>query len=953
MRNSVRWILLCCVVFLPVAAVSSGEPLLPTDDYVYEAPVNLDPALAVADTEGLIDYIQSLFRSGEVPFSNVVAPGDIVCPIRFDYTDVSILPPLSDPPSLADGRYGFNFMSSAFLNGDHWSNASARRDWNPGFDPHDWVMTRGAIGLAHEVGHIAGLDHIQNPEDTYYKSIMGSDHRIIYPHQCNAFMTGAVTHGRKSRCYVYDEALRGSGEFPDPASFSLRPKWSLCYDNPGDEPGYCDAEADCIEALPECFDYTSQILAPPGSECEAAARCLVCVEDGTSCVPCDAPLELQIGDYQPAIFFTGPGEMDGTNALYRRVTYDPEYLRQTKLVIELGVPVAGLATAPGIPYLYTVERRPADDDHLLQLDPTQRTLTDLGALGVSGIISLAVGSGSGVLIGVTVDETTGASTLYEIPVSDPGSADVLGEIQGATHVTSIAFDRSLGAERLWGITNSGEDLIEIDPLTLEFLNVIYPSPALSLPISSLSYDAAGGELYGSLGDGTVRTLGSVFEGSGGMNQLTAESSIAISTVCGNGHQDPGEECDDGNLFDHDTCSRYCTATDPGDPEVIAALEDGEDGDGVPFYQDNCPELANPTQDDSDDDGIGDACDNCPAAANVWQEDTDGDGIPDACDNAPDDPNPGQVDTDGDGVGDAGDNCPNHAVWDETVSIIPGLQTDTDQDGVGDRCDPCPFDAEGVDADGDLICDDVDNCLGISNPTQSDIDSDGIGDSCDNCVFVKNAEGAGGDPHRTTTGGQLDDDADGIGNRCDGDFDGDGDVEGDVDDLARIFVASGHDVHAVNCLDPATGEDNVPCDIYDIDGEGLTIDGADGILFGEMFNGAGYALFKCANCPLECVGDECDNDSDGVVRRLDNCYALANPDQCDSDTDGYGNMCDCDFNQSGYCDGSDFLIMAQNLQLGVPADPDTDMNCDGSVDNADWLLFVQGWGGPPGPSDLAQ
>jgi hypothetical protein len=37
---------------------------------------------------------------------------------------------------------------------------------------------------------------------------------------------------------------------------------------------------------------------------------------------------------------------------------------------------------------------------------------------------------------------------------------------------------------------------------------------------------------------------------------------------------------------------------------------------------------------------------------------------------------------------------------------------------------------GVDTDGDMVCDDVDNCPADANADQSDLDGDGIGDVCD-------------------------------------------------------------------------------------------------------------------------------------------------------------------------------------------------------------------------------
>ena len=53
------------------------------------------------------------------------------------------------------------------------------------------------------------------------------------------------------------------------------------------------------------------------------------------------------------------------------------------------------------------------------------------------------------------------------------------------------------------------------------------------------------------------------------------------------------------------------------------------------------------------------------------------------------------------------------------------------------CEACSGEVNGTgvvisnnDADGDLICDDVDNCIDVSNPDQLDSDADGIGDLCD-------------------------------------------------------------------------------------------------------------------------------------------------------------------------------------------------------------------------------
>ncbi len=58
----------------------------------------------------------------------------------------------------------------------------------------------------------------------------------------------------------------------------------------------------------------------------------------------------------------------------------------------------------------------------------------------------------------------------------------------------------------------------------------------------------------------------------------------------------------------------------------------------------------------------------------------------------------------------------------------------------------------VDADGDGICDDLDNCAAAANTQQEDGDGDGVGDACDNCEDVANAD-------------QADSDGDGLGDAC--------------------------------------------------------------------------------------------------------------------------------------------------------------------------------------------
>lgn len=42
---------------------------------------------------------------------------------------------------------------------------------------------------------------------------------------------------------------------------------------------------------------------------------------------------------------------------------------------------------------------------------------------------------------------------------------------------------------------------------------------------------------------------------------------------------------------------------------------------------------------------------------------------------------------------------------------------------------CPNNPSPIDSDLDNICDDVDNCVGVYNPSQSDLNNDNIGDAC--------------------------------------------------------------------------------------------------------------------------------------------------------------------------------------------------------------------------------
>jgi len=220
---------------------------------------------------------------------------------------------------------------------------------------------------------------------------------------------------------------------------------------------------------------------------------------------------------------------------------------------------------------------------------------------------------------------------------------------------------------------------------------------------------------------------------------------------------------------------------------------------------------------------------------------DGDCCSSTCTSAPD--------SDGDGVCDVLDTCP--TVFNPSRTASPN-QADSDGDGIGDACDNCPFafNPDQMDSDGDGFGDACDSCRG---PGQSDSDGDGICDPVDNCPFKANSD-------------QKDSDGDGFPDACD------------------------------NC--PAVKNP----------------DQAD-----SDRNGVGDA---CQICPMFS-----DTDGDGVCDSVDNCPSIFNPDQKDRDKNGVGDACDTPPTPTpspngcaGDCDrnnrvGVDELVTGVNIALG--------------------------------------
>ena len=128
--------------------------------------------------------------------------------------------------------------------------------------------------------------------------------------------------------------------------------------------------------------------------------------------------------------------------------------------------------------------------------------------------------------------------------------------------------------------------------------------------------------------------------------------------------------------------------------------------------------------------------------------------------------------------------------------------------------------------------------------------------------------------------------------------------------------------------------------------------------------SGLACAGQTPCPtLSCVGPGSpgtqDSDGDLIGDACDLCIDVFNPLQRDSNGDGFGNRCDADVaggpNDDGDCvvGVPDLSRFARAVQGDPPYEEDLDLDGDGDVDDFDSELLVAQFGGPPGPSGVAQ
>jgi hypothetical protein len=91
----------------------------------------------------------------------------------------------------------------------------------------------------------------------------------------------------------------------------------------------------------------------------------------------------------------------------------------------------------------------------------------------------------------------------------------------------------------------------------------------------------------------------------------------------------------------------------------------------------------------------------------------------------------------------------------------------------------------------------------------------------------------------------------------------------------------------------------------------------------------------------------DADLDGVRDEADNCLGAGNGDQRDTDGDGIGNLCDADFDESGFVN---LVDLAAFRAAFLTADADADFDGNGIVNLVDLQRLRQLFLKPPGPSN---
>ncbi|MCP4005191.1 MAG: hypothetical protein GY725_13435 [bacterium] len=146
------------------------------------------------------------------------------------------------------------------------------------------LSTSAGWALAHEHGHMAGLQHLDVRGGapcqlmSYGKLADGCrGMRIAVDFQCKAYRRAAQTIEGTTQC-LYEDIKR---LYDGLNTVYPAPLWTMCSDGSG----YCDGKGLCVAANSKCF--TEFGPAPEGTDCsERPGECARCTGDGQTCAEC-------------------------------------------------------------------------------------------------------------------------------------------------------------------------------------------------------------------------------------------------------------------------------------------------------------------------------------------------------------------------------------------------------------------------------------------------------------------------------------------------------------------------------------------------------------------------------------------------------------------------------------------------------------------------------------------
>ncbi|MBI4848772.1 MAG: hypothetical protein HY808_09400 [Nitrospirae bacterium] len=150
------------------------------------------------------------------------------------------------------------------------------------------------------------------------------------------------------------------------------------------------------------------------------------------------------------------------------------------------------------------------------------------------------------------------------------------------------------------------------------------------------------------------------------------------------------------------------------------------------------------------------------------------------------------------------------------------------------------------------------------------------------------------------------------------------------------------------------------DVTDTDNDGLHDDGDNSGIAGDNPCTGGILTNCDDNCWLTPNTDQTDSDNDLIGDACDNCRLVKNPDQRDSNSyqddnsslpgiQHYGDMCDPDFDNSGFVNIIDFNEWRKWAGKTIPPAPAyIDLDGNGTVWIQDFNIWRKYYGKAPGP-----